>query len=108
MEHTDFEITERVVYVYREIYYEHVKPLLKMGISDPELIQMFIQGPLDELGMTIEMFRALQIVDLMQRMSKYDNVKFAGLNIEPEALNSTLELKCPLRTEEDKFRNLYK
>ncbi len=90
-------IDEVEVIVYREVYYEYVKPMLKAGKSTKE-IESIILPILEGYGWTLDKFRAFQIIDIAQRMAKYNNVEITG--VDKKMAGAVLELKCPIRTEQ--------
>lgn len=98
-------ITETEICIYREIYYETVKPMLKAGKSDKE-ITAGIEYACAEYGMEVEKYLALTHVDLMQRFSMTikpsDKMIFRfsdGEEIDVTNLKNIPELRCPRRSE---------
>ena len=106
-------ITEKDIFIYREIYYGIVKPLFKQGASQEEINTAIENNPYDwELGK----FLLFNRIDLLQRLGKMKSDSFleTGEELNIKIVNSenpcaeigTLaytflpELKCPLRTEQ--------
>lgn len=104
-------ITEVDIYTYRELYYEHVKPLLKQG-ADDKMIDIMMQNVFPQYGWTKEKFQAFQIIDLMQRIRglNCDKIKVTDgqITMNPDDVKNLPMLKCPRRTEENYYRELYK
>src|SRR5690606_34709465 len=109
----DIHLTPEIVAIYREIYYEHFKPIAKLiNPNDPNYRQLFqkeISPVLAKFGWTLRYFEQLQSIDLFQRMV-YDTKFMEGgrkLNYKsyPEYRHldpnyGALRLKCPIRSEQ--------
>lgn len=103
------KITDKDVYIYRELYYETAKPLLRAGASQ-EFIKEMLTKACDEFGWTHDKYQAFSHIDLMQRIVKVgikyaseDRVQVrthAGEKLEHTATLDMPELKCPIRTEQ--------
>lgn len=104
-------LTQKEVDIYRELYYESYKPLIKeLEITgDPKEDSLFMvkfQPKLDFYNWNYRLFEAYKSIDLMQRI-----VFDLSLN-NPQSLkpypeyshldpnNGALRLKCPNRTED--------
>jgi hypothetical protein len=104
-------MTEEDVYIYRELYYEHVKPLLRQG-ADDTMIDIMMEGVFEQYGWTKDKYKAFSMIDLMQRINelKSDRVKIiAGTEVlNPKDAKGLPTLRCPKRTEQFKFEKLWK
>jgi hypothetical protein len=96
-------IDEVEVIVYREVYYEHAKPMIRARCSDAE-IEAAITPILEGYGWTLDKFKAFSIIDLTQRFErmKMKNVKvMAGTHeVDKGQVSQLLELRCPIRSEQ--------
>jgi hypothetical protein len=110
------KITQKEVEIYRDVYYNHVKPLLKKGASSEEISDTIL--PILVLyGWTLEIYFNFQMIDLMQRMAyttdimKLQNKKInLSLRCDKENVDYSKsyqfpELRCPLRSEEKRNLN---
>lgn len=98
------KITERDVYVYREMYYEYVKPMIRANKSDIE-IDKCLDYWVVEFNITKEHYHALAQIDLLQRFAniKDDRAMIAIFGFSKEDLKNVLnlpELRCPVRSEQ--------
>lgn len=103
------EITDRDVYVYRELYYETAKPLLRAGASQEFIKEMLVKA-CEGFGWTYDKYQAFSHIDFMQRIAKMsirnaseNRVQVrthAGEKLEHNATLDMPELKCPIRTEQ--------
>jgi hypothetical protein len=99
-------ITLREVYVYREIYYETVKPMLKARRSQAD-IQQAVDYQCQEFGLTVARYEVLSALDLRQRLSTMNDPR-VHINTGPKVLSleeyrvpATMPtLRCPRRTEQ--------
>lgn len=111
------EITDKEVAIYRDIYYEHVKPLMKQSKS-PEEIEEAILPVLVLHGWTLEMYQAFQMIDFMQRLAYLMSTQeLMGKNVPnvymiggTEPIDCSMackypELRCPIRSEEKRNLN---
>lgn len=106
------KITDKDVYVYRELYYETQKPLMKAGAS-PEFIKEMLVKACEGFGWTIEKYDSFSALDLMQRIARAtirtaseDKILVQtseGKNVKYHASLDMPELKCPIRNEEGKY-----
>lgn len=103
------EITEHDVYIYRELYYETAKPLIRAGASSSFIEEMLIPR-CEHFGWTLDKYRDFSSLDLMQRIASL-SIKTASEDrvfvktTKGEKLNyhgslDLPELKCPIRTEQ--------
>jgi len=103
-------ITEVDICTYRELYYEHVKPLIRQG-ADCLMIDILMQDVWAQYGWTKEKFSAFQIIDLAQRVAemKKPNITVVAGNqkINNEQIEQIPMLRCPRRTEQFKFEAEY-
>lgn len=91
-------ISETDISIYREIYYETEKPMIRAGRSEAE-IELGIKYSCEEYGYDIERYKALKIIDLMQR---FEGQK-VRIEIDGQILNSPKDLpqlRCPRRSEQ--------
>lgn len=97
------EITITDVCTYRELYYEHVKPLLNAG-KRPEVISELMAPIYKEYGWTEEKFQLFSMIDFMQRLAKTNDTRLklrvGGQDVNYANANNLPELKCPRRTEQ--------
>ena len=101
------KITERDIFIYREIYYETVKPMIVSHKTAIE-INFALKYMCEEFGITPQRYKVLSNVDFMQRMAKFNNKRIivqSGTNsIVPyehkNSLENIPEMKCPRRTED--------
>ncbi len=97
------KITERDVIVYREIYYETVKPMIKAGKTEED-IENALKYICEEFNISVEYYKALSHIDLMQRISSFksDNIKLMSGEeyVNLRNVENLPELKCPRRTEQ--------
>jgi len=98
------KISKEEVYAYREIYYEHIKPLLRVGTKDKVLDEL-----LDLICPTYKIsplrYRELSMIDLVQRISKMNNPKIKIVTSDRQEIDTGLaetlpELLCPIRSEQ--------
>lgn len=96
------DITEREVIVYREIYYEHVKPMILAGKTQDE-IEVCVNYMAEEFDMEPDRWRVLHRIDLLQRIASIhsDRLKVRGVE-NLSAVQELPELKCPRRTTQGK------
>jgi hypothetical protein len=109
----DIYLTEEIVSIYREIYYEHYKPIAKLiNPNDPnyrELYKNEMMPVLNKFGWTLRYFEEIMSIDLFQRfvydtkfMKHGDKLKLESYpeyrHLDPNY--GALRLKCPLRTEQ--------
>jgi hypothetical protein len=96
-------ITETEICIYREIYYETVKPMLIAGKTQEE-IEAGVKYICEEYGMEVERYKAISIMDFMQRLSeKGPNPNVAIKTSDGEILPLPKDLpilRCPRRTED--------
>jgi len=98
-------ITEKDVYVYREIYYEHYKRLLEIwdGTSDSPFSDWLLPAIM-AYNWTPEKYYQFSTLDLTQRFTNKDNIKpdfkfsFGDKKIDAPTFITLPELKCPRRT----------
>jgi hypothetical protein len=107
------QITQKDVEFYRHIYYNIIKPLIKLNKSASE-IDKTILPHLMENNWTLEIYHDFQSIDILQRIAYYsDCVKLSGkkqqiqimtgkdiVDIEKFNIFSLPELRCPIRSEE--------
>ena len=97
------KITERDIIEYREIYYETIKPMIKLGKTDKD-IDNALEYICEEFEISVEHYRALSHIDLIQRIAsiKTNNIKFKSGEeyIDLKNVENLPELKCPRRTEQ--------
>lgn len=100
-------VTERDVYVYRELYYEHIKPLLRLGVK-AEQIENICEDIFKYYGWSFEKFKDFSVLDLIQRLKELRNygnkveveVYFGGEILTLDQFNEIPELRCPIRSEQ--------
>lgn len=101
------EITTEEIYAYRELYYEHIKPMVANGKSLEEM-DACVEFFAPEYGITPKKYYELSRLDLLQRIagvSKSEDVKikYGGELLSKDALATvvnTPELRCPRRSEQ--------
>lgn len=110
------EINEKTIVIYRDVYYEHEKPLLKRNASNEEITAALLPV-LVMYGWTFEIYHTFKYIDLMQRFAymrdvntlngKKTNVKFFAGDEELDYTKSYqyLELRCPIRSEQKRNLN---
>lgn len=110
------QITQQEVEIYRNIYYEHVKPMIKGGCTLDEIDEVLISIT-DQYGWTIQKYREFQFIDLLQRIEHLKEVeRLSGRPLRINVMNgeeevSTAkaydfpELRCPIRSEEKRNLN---
>lgn len=96
-------ITETEICIYREIYYETVKPMLIAGKSQEE-IEAGVKYVCEEYGMEVERYKAISVMDMMQRISERSGgsnvaIKTSDGEILPIPKGLPI-LRCPRRTED--------
>lgn len=110
-------ITQNDIYIYRHIYYEYVKPLLKLNINfTQEQIRRIVIPMVEDLGWTIERYEMFSSMDMMQRLAELNyngskpNIELQyndGEKVLLDKLNPLLSvprLRCPIRSEQlDEF-----
>lgn len=116
---TDLELTEEVVKIYRDIYYDHYKPLLKKHENDQEsplFLKEFLPV-LNRYGWDLDLFLDFKSIDMMQRLVfEYSHeLMNQGLRSEPmtsrpeyrhyDPNHGALRLKCPIRSEDKDIIN---
>lgn len=95
-------ITDRDVYVYREIYYETFKrEIVTMGITH-KILDEKIKEACEKFGWTIKKYNTFRSIDGMQRIAK-----MREKNKETKKMASPIydvmefpRLQCPIRTED--------
>lgn len=99
------------VYGYREIYYEHMKPMIREGKSQKEIGDR-IELIAESYGLSSSRFSELHLFDLLQRIAKERNKcgnvsciipGVSSIKVSDEAYRILLdqpELKCPIRSEQ--------
>ncbi len=99
-------ISETEIYAYREVYYEHLKPLL-MADVDSKMIDIMMEGIYEEYGLTKDRFEQLQTIDFIQRLKNINDkritVKVGDTEISKQSITNSLnfpELRCPRRSEQ--------
>ena|ERR1035437_4054768 len=96
------QVTEREVLIYREIYYETVKPMIRAGRSDHD-IEAGIDYMCQEFDIPTKRYKLISKFDMLQRiaelMQKYDNVYILG-NRDMNKLLNIPKIRCPKRTEQ--------
>jgi hypothetical protein len=111
------KISQQEVEIYRDIYYEHEKPMLISEMTQEEIAEALL--PIVVLkGWTMEKYHAFKSLDLMQRIAYLNaTTKLQGKkpNLFMKAGNDLLqcenayngipELRCPLRSEEQRNLN---
>jgi hypothetical protein len=93
-------ISEREVIVYREIYYETVKPMILNG-KTPEEIEAGIAYVCEEFEISPKRWKILHQVDLLQRLALLNNPRLRLQGVE--SLKGALSLptmRCPRRSEQ--------
>lgn len=110
------EINDATIAIYRDVYYEHEKPLLKSGTSEEEITKALLPV-LVMYGWTLDIYFGFKYIDLMQRLTYITDIqKLKGrkLNIHfvagDEEIDYTKsykypELRCPIRSEEKRNLN---
>jgi hypothetical protein len=109
----EIQLTPEIVAIYREIYYEHYKPIAKLiNPNDPNYRQLFkneMTPILEKFGWTLRYFEQLQSIDLFQRLVYDTQFMENGRQLKyqsyPEYRHldpnyGALRLKCPERTEQ--------
>jgi hypothetical protein len=103
------DITQEDVRIYRHIYYEYAKPLMRCSINfTDEQISNILTPMVNDIGWTLERYHMFSQLDLMQRFAErnYPEVYFQykdGTRMSGEDMNPLLSiprLRCPLRTEQ--------
>lgn len=112
----EIEVNNKTIAIYRDVYYEHVKPLIKKGASTEEINEAILPV-LVLYGWTLEIYKDFSTIDLMQRLAyiadvqklkgKKSNIHLIAGDIEVDFTKSTQypELRCPLRSEEQRNLN---
>ena len=100
---TNLTITVEEVCAYREIYYEHVKPMIRARKTKAE-IDACLAYVAEEYGLTVERYRELSEFDLLQRLSKLDPSRIEiqhkdGTTVQLSKIAKFL-LEMPRRTEQ--------
>lgn len=94
-------ITETDIAIYREIYYETEKPMIRAGLSESE-IKAGIEYACEEYGYSVERYKALKIVDFIQRFEGQKiSIEIDGVRLN-HIQNDLPELRCPRRSEQPK------
>jgi hypothetical protein len=101
------EITTEEVYAYRELYYEHVKPMIQAGKTQKEIGEM-VEYFAPEYGITSKRYDELSVLDLLQRLGGISKgtsvtIRFGDKDVPTdilETLVNTPELRCPRRSEQ--------
>lgn len=100
------DITPAEVFAYREIYYEHVKPMIRGGVSQNEITEC-LDEIAPEYGITRQRYTELFLIDFIQRLSKLDCYRIYVKTFDKVLCIKELkvihepELKCPRRTEQN-------
>ncbi len=109
-------ITDQDVFEYREIYYEHVKPIFKawgvLGMKISELAPL-LSPILEKYGWSFEKYQAFGSIDFAQRLSRMKSESFVKTGTEPSmkviagdveldsiSMSRIPELRCPIRSEQ--------
>ena len=96
------KITDRDIFVYREIYYETVKPMIIAGKSKEE-INKAIEYMCQEFEYEVEDYKIMSQLDMIQRIAEMQlvrtNISVQGLNTIKNTLNLP-RIRCPRRTEQ--------
>lgn len=111
------KINNETIAIYRDIYYEHVKPMIKNGDSADE-IDNKILPVLIKYGWTLEIYALFHSLDFLQRIAyTMDRLKLEGKKPNLNVVDSNHdaidysnvyqypELRCPLRSEEQRNLN---
>jgi len=96
-------ITETEICIYREIYYETVKPMLISGKTQSE-IDAGVTYICEEYGITKERYKFLSTLDFLQRISERgDSPNLAIKTADGEVIKLPENLpilRCPRRSEQ--------
>jgi hypothetical protein len=98
-------ITENNICIYREIYYETVKPMIRSGKTQEE-IDLGVNYMCEEYGIKPDLYHALSTIDLLQRISEMKkgsdriNYKVNNEELVVENFSNIPQLRCPRRTEQ--------
>lgn len=97
-------VTEENICIYREIYYETVKPMLRNGKSQKEIDQA-INYMCEEYEITTDLYKALSIIDLFQRLGEIKSGSNLKVRVNDEELvvenfSNLPLLRCPRRSEQ--------
>lgn len=95
-------VTERDIFIYREIYYETVKPMIYAGKSEEE-INKAIEYMCEEFEYKAEDYKCMSSLDLVQRIAelqqKHSNVSIQGLD-DIQGATKLPRIRCSRRTEQ--------
>lgn len=99
-------ISVEEVCAYREVYYEHVKPMIKARKQEAD-IDACIAYFAPEYGITKERYHELSTIDLLQRLAGLNTpmvkIQNGETSIGTDKIQAVLdlpELKCSKRTEQ--------
>ena len=109
-------MTEQDVFVYREIYYEHMKPILRarnvFGMHQAEM-EPLLAPALEKYGWSYEKYRSFMTLDIAQRVSKIKSRAMLKTGLQPDikvvagemeldsiSVSRIPELRCPIRSEQ--------
>ena len=109
----DIYLTTEIVAIYREVYYEHYKPIAKLiNPQDTNYRQLFkneMTPVLNKFGWTLRYFEELMSIDMFQRLVYDTKFMKDGRKLKYESYPEyqhldpnfgALRLKCPVRTEQ--------
>lgn len=108
-------ITDRQIWIYREVYSELVKKLALLGETQ-EGIVIAVRECLAKNypEMSTGVYLAIAKIDMYQRMvrmgNKHDNLEWKGFwstGQAPEHVESCPDLRCPIRSEDQEDSHLF-
>lgn len=104
------EIKNHTITIYREVYYEHVKPLIRKGAKQIEIDNAILPILVMNLW-TLEMYHEMSFIDFMQRINyinhqqnlkgrKNFKVLCGNEKVVADRFATLPKLRCPILSED--------